>query len=162
MASTSTSTTTVAGALTEACFSDVAHAQLHYPTGWYTTDGSGMACLLFDPDPITVVPQAEAPHTAVYVSSRDLLLGEAVAEERSPDYVTVDDEQTTVLGGRPAVCLTMTSNGAALLEAGTRIYECLVLFDGRTLIVGSHRLPGEPDRGYDAVVRAMASAANPA
>jgi len=152
-------TTTAAGGLTQSCTSDFAHATIRYPTGWYTSTGSEVDCQLFDPEPIVVPVQSEAPFTAVYVGYRDLPLASAVAEERSPGYVTIESEVPTTLGGRSAVCLTMFSNGEGLLDAGTRLYVCLVDFAGNTLIVGSNRPPGEPDLGYDPIVRAMASAA---
>jgi hypothetical protein len=159
-APTSTSSSTVAGGLTQSCTTDVAHARIHYPSGWYTSDGE-VECLLFDPHPITVIPDSEQPFTAVYVSYRDTDLATSVVQERSPDFVTLEDEQTTTLGGRSAVCLTMTSNGEGLLEAGTRLYVCLVDFAGHTLVVGSNRPPDAPDQDYDATVRAMAAAATP-
>ena len=144
--------------LSQVCTSSFLHVQVRYPAGWHKSAGADIECLLFDPAPITVIPQSESPNTAVFISSRNGNVASAVAEEKSPDYVTVTSEESVSLGGRSAVCLGVTSTGAALMPAGTQTSICLVDFDGRVLAVGSNRLPGAPDLGYPAVVRDMAAA----
>jgi len=156
-----TTTTSAASGLTQVCTSDPVGVRVRYPTAWHTSSGSGTDCLLFDPEPIVVIPQTESPLTAVYLSMRDLDRAAALAEETNPDFATVESQVPMTFGSREGVCVTMTSTGAALLEAGTRLYECLVDFDGRTLIVGSHRPPGAPAIDYDPTVRAMAAAVTP-
>ncbi len=142
------------------CTFGPARLRLTYPAGWHT-NGAPEPCALFDPDPFTVPEQSEAPTVAVMVAKEESAFDPAAERLRSSPSVRIDAERPTTLGGRPAICFTMISNGMALLETGTRTYLCLVDFGDSAVAFQNIRLPGLPDKGYDAEVRRMAERATP-
>lgn len=158
-ATTSAPTTAVSGgSLSQTCIADSIGLRVRYPAGWETSTGPDIACMLFDPEPFTVVPQSEAPIVAVFLSPREGDLPTAVEQETNSEFAIIESQESMALGGRDAVCVLMTATGLGLLEPGTRMYLCLVDIGGRVVVVGSHRPPDFPAIDYDARVRDMAAA----
>ena len=155
-------TTTPPGAaidLGSTCTWALADATIRYPTGWHTPEpGSTGSCVLFDPAPVTVPVDSEAPLVAVAASYDDRALDSAAAATFDPLYWSVLDEQRTTFDSRPGGCWHVVATGQGLDEIGTNMITCLVQLDGRTIGFSTMWAADGDDPGVEPTLRAMASA----
>ena len=152
-----TATETDAAAETASCDNPEAGYRVEYPADWHVNDeeGPGEPCSWFDPEPFEV-PEATEFFGAAVSISREPVAAEVIVEQADLGREVLSREETEVAGQR-AFRIESESTGEALLDAGVRYYQVVVVVDGESLILSTYDLPEHDYERNREVLDEMAS-----
>ena len=127
------------------CQNPIIGFSMGYPSDWHTTSLSPSdACELFHPEPFTI-PAGDSLRVAIYALQSQATAAQVLAGFTDPErYTTLLSEPTTAVG-RPAYRFeVVVSVGAPLIIEGTRIYGYIIDRGGKTFVLRTEALAGEP------------------
>jgi hypothetical protein len=125
-----------------------------YPAAWQTYTGDPQwACLLFDPDPITILPDTELPDVAVAIYPDTRSFAAVQADYATSSVYTVLQKDSGSVDGHDAVAVEVENTGQGYYDKGVLQTAVIVdMGDPGTLVLQTVGMPG-PD--YDANVEVL-------
>jgi hypothetical protein len=109
------------GAPTESCRSETVGITVTYPAGWYAFTGDARwTCLLFDPQPIEIVPDSELPPVAVAIFDDTRPASTVAADFETASVYTILATDSGEVDGRPAVAYEVENTGEGYYQKGVR------------------------------------------
>ncbi|MHB8891825.1 MAG: hypothetical protein ACYC65_07245 [Candidatus Limnocylindrales bacterium] len=139
---------------TATCRSETAHITVTYPASWQTYTGDPRwDCLLFDPEPITVLPDTELPPVAVGIYPDTRAFATVQVDFTTTSVYTVLQTESGTVGDHDAVAYELENTGEGFYEKGVRQTVVVIdLGDPGCLVMET---VGTPGARYDANVEVL-------
>ncbi len=142
------------GAPTATCRSETVGVTVTYPAAWYAYTGDPRwTCLLFDPQPIEIVPDSELPPVAVAIFDDTRPAATVAADFETASIYTILNTGSGIVDGRDAVAYEVENTGEGYYEKGVRQTVVIVDRGGRGSLV--LETTGTAGARYDGNVEAL-------
>jgi hypothetical protein len=139
---------------TATCRSETARITVTYPAGWQAYAGDPQwTCLLFDPNPITVLPDTELPQVAVGIYPDTRTYAAVQADFTTTTVYTQLGTESGAVDGHNAIAYEVENTGQGFYEKGVLQTVVIVdLADRGTLVLETVGVAGAE---YDANVAVL-------
>ncbi len=142
------------GVPTESCRSETAGITVTYPAGWYAYTGDARwACMLFDPQPIEIVPDSELPPVAVAIFVDTRPSSTVAADFETASVYTILETDSGTVDGHDAVAYQVENTGQGYYEKGVLQTVFIVDLGSRGSLV--LETTGTAGARYDADVQVL-------
>jgi hypothetical protein len=140
---------TAATASLQSCRADKAGLTVSYPVGWYTVTGfPDWNCMLFDRNPIEILPSTELPMVAVQIAQETRDYATVVNDFKTATIYEVIGSDTGTVDGLDATAIEVNNTGDGYFEAG--VHQLVVVVDRGSRGCLILEVIGKPGADFDA------------
>jgi hypothetical protein len=133
----------------QSCRAEKAGLTVSYPVGWYTVTGyPDWNCMLFDRNPIDILPNTELPMVAIQISQETRDYATVVEDFKTATVYELIGSDTGTVDGLDATALEVNNTGEGYFEAG--VHQLVVVVDRGSLGALILEVIGKPGADFDA------------